>query len=306
MARFPLRWPAGNDGSWVGLVSAWSDSVFTSWTTWTAQYGQSTVSGAALDDLLASKHTKALVANVTNHACNRFSVPLNEREDFIQECLVVVMLMASSDEKLTKARRMMAPDRAVMAFMADRVKAIVESAEYHGISGPTSTRERRRRRLETMRKDVFQVTGVRLGDEDLVNRYNAQHADNKAAARSGMHPATVEDLRPLRAAALDGMLHDPSAFQPVSHENDDTDLIAASSPLGIAATSLAAGHPIVEVPLVMSELMTRADSSGNLFDIEAVSMATGLPVSRVRAALPLCLELIGEAARELGIAPDTR
>lgn len=284
------------------MVSAYTSSVYTSWSTWNEAFGVETLNARAVDDLLRSQHTKSLVKNVTNHACNRYGVPFDEREDFEQECMVLISEMASKDERLTKARRLIAPDRALMAFMADRVKSIVEHASYLGVSGPTTTRIRRRRRLESMRRDVYQATGDRLSDEDLVARYNEIHSDNPSAARSGLYPAAVDDLRDMRPGYVDDLLHSPSAPQ-VSHENDDTELVAASSPLGVAATNLAMEQGVPEVALVMAELMVRADSAGNLFDIEAVAMATKLPLTRVRAALPVCLELIAVAARDLGLHP---
>lgn len=183
------------------------DGIDFSWEAIEARFPVGETTAAMVDVFLREAEVDRMVRQVTRRAVNRAAAQhLGVEDEMAQECRTFLYLILTDPATRASAQRIQQGLAAAMSFkFPDRVRTLLDSAEYTGTRG-ASTRQRRRRALATHKERMIQESGRVPTDSELLESYNAKVSASRAdASRQGVL-ASDNDLVPTTPVELDPTL----------------------------------------------------------------------------------------------------
>lgn len=257
------------------------DGIDFSWESIESRFPAGETTAAMVDAFLRDPEVERMVQQITRRAINRNAAQHLGPEfkaEMAQECRTYLYLILTDPATRASAQRIQQGLAAAMSFkFPDRVRTLLDSAEYTGTRG-ASTRQRRRRALATHRERMIQESGQVPSDSELLESYNAKVSASRAdASRQGVL-ASDQDLVPTTPVELDPSL----AVTVASTDSDDPlpGLYVAEMVQQVIRACTAEGD---EVLVRVARAWLLAVEPGDATTQE-ICEQTGLPIKVVRAA----------------------
>lgn len=234
-----------------------------------------------LSDFLGSPESGRLFDVITSSLCKRFNVNFaNYGEDFRAEIVTFAWRHLTEPMLWAKVSRYRDWPTGLTMVCRELVKSLVESPEYLGSRG-MSTTVRRQRALAMRAAELRDELGREPSATELVAYHNAQvSAFRSSAARQGAL-ASVSDLSPVRMVELDPTLELASG----GHE-DDCPLIPleARSLVGLVLERCEQMDPMVALA-ARAYLGGYLDTEPYVGSVADVVQATRLPLEEAHALI---------------------
>ncbi len=237
--------------------------------------------------------TRGMVHASVRRVCHRFSIRPDQFEDIEQEAWLLLWQMLTDEAAFAAAHRVR--DGLGVAFflrLGDRVKKLVESAEWTGRSGMSGS-VRRRRDMAMLRRRLELDLHRTVDDNELVETYNAQIAERRTAS-DRLGKASLSDLVDQTVPLQDH--EDPSVLGTI----DDTPLLGVEARELIEATieHVAAADDPDLLRVTLAWIGHATDEPPYIATTREIVKETGLPQGVVRELLVqatlLCREVLAE------------